>query len=59
MFAFPIGAADLGYVDPFDVIKARTGNQIPEQNALIYLTRTATDDEILGAYHGEMRATSP
>jgi hypothetical protein len=40
-------------IDPFDVLKARTANQIREPDALIYLTRTATDDEILAAYHCE------
>ena len=51
-WVFPIGTLDLGMVDPFEVYKARVANQIPEPNALIPLTRTATDDEILGAFHG-------
>jgi hypothetical protein len=54
---FPLGLPDLGYVDPFEVVKARTANQIPEPDALIYLTRTATDDEILAAY--EVSCYSP
>lgn len=47
--AYPIGSADLGYVDSMDVAHTRLQNMVRDCGPL---TRPATNDEILAAYGG-------